>query len=126
MVQTQYFSAKGKTASRLRQQKHKIVRKYGFPENLLPGSMTQTHRRCGKKGCHCTQDDGHPMWVLSLSIDGRKQTLTLTEAMAMRLEPLVKIGRETREALQTLMAINTQLLRLWREQNPTNHKHNNR
>lgn len=108
-----WFKTKGAEAAKLRKRKYEIIRRFGFGEGLLPGSLTLTHRRCGKPTCHCATGDGHPMWVLSFSIDGQKRVEVISEELALELKPLVDQGREHREALSELMRLNAQLLRLW-------------
>ena len=110
------FTPKGVTASRLRRRKYALVRKFGFPEDVLGGSLTQTHRRCGKAGCRCASDDGHPMWTLTYSVDGAKKMLVVPNASVPLLQPLVEQGRRWRDALTELLAINAQLLSLWRQE----------
>ncbi|MBI4876728.1 MAG: hypothetical protein HY822_18995, partial [Acidobacteria bacterium] len=39
---------KGPEAARLRQRKFRAVRLYQLPEDLLPGCLTETRRRCGR------------------------------------------------------------------------------
>jgi hypothetical protein len=107
------FSAKGREAAALRKRKYRLVRRCGFDGSLLPGSLTLTHRRCGKPTCHCNEDEGHPMWVLSFSIDGVKHVEVVPRDVARALEPLVGRGREHREALAELMRLNAELVGLW-------------
>jgi len=109
-----YFLAKGIAASRLRQRKFALVRRYGLPEELLGGSLTQTFRRCGKPGCRCASGAGHPMWTLTHSIEGKKHVQVVPDALVSLLGPLVESGRAYRDAVTELLAINAQLLSLWR------------
>ena len=113
------FAAKGKQASVLRRRKYELARGHGLPADLLGGSLTLTHRRCGKSGCHCASGEGHSMWTLTYSVEGAKQVLVIPNASVPLLEPLVKEGRRWREALAELLAINAQLVRLWRQE----HRH---
>lgn len=116
MGQKDWFAAKGATASRLRRRKYKIVREFGFPEDALPGCITPTFRRCGKPTCHCASDEGHPIWVLSFSIEGTKHTEVIPVDWVSELEPLVSQGRECRETLAELLRLNAELFRLWRQE----------
>ena len=116
MVQIKWFSAQGSVASRLRKRKSALVRKYGLPENLLPGSLCQSHRRCGKAGFHCADGEGHPMWSLTLSIDGRKHVEPVPVDWVKQLRPLVEGGRLYREALREVLTLNAELLRRYRQQ----------
>ena len=56
------------------------------------------------------------MWTLSYSLEGKKRVETLPADLAAELLPLVEQGREVREGVMEVLAINIQLLRLWREQ----------
>ena len=111
-----FFSAKGKEASRLRQRKYALARAFGFPEDLLGGSLTVTQRRCGKSGCRCASGEGHPMWTLTYSVDGDKQVLVVPTAAVASLQPLAHKGRRWRDALTEFLVINAQLVSLWRQQ----------
>jgi hypothetical protein len=116
MAQMQCFSAKNREASLLRQRKYKLVRRFGLPENMLGGHLALTHRRCGKPSCHCAGGQGHPVWSLSYSFEGKKRVQSLPKSLAHELAPLVKQGRQLREAVMEVLAINLQLVRLWRVQ----------
>ena len=54
------------------------------------------------------------MWTLSYSLEGKKRVEVLPESLANDLAPLVERGREFREAVMEILAINLKLLRLWR------------
>jgi hypothetical protein len=114
MAQNTYFSSKNRGASRLRLRKYELVRRFHLPENMLGGCLALTHRRCGKPTCHCIDGRGHPMWTLSYSFEGKKRVEVLPKAMVAELTPLVEQGRRLREAVMEVLAINLQLLRLWR------------
>jgi hypothetical protein len=110
------FSAKGQQASLLRRRKYELVRGYGFPEDLLGGSLTLTTRRCGKSGCRCASGDAHPMWTLTYSIEGVKQVLVVPAGAVAALQTLAEQGRRWRDALGELLVINAQLVTLWRQE----------
>jgi hypothetical protein len=58
---------KGPQAARLRQRKFDLLRRFAIPDNLLPGTLTQTNYRCGRPTCHCAdpKDPGHVAWSLT-------------------------------------------------------------
>ena len=64
---------KGSQAARWRQRKFQILRRYQIPPDLLPGSLSLSHLRCGKPTCHCAQGPGHPVWSLTFMLNGKKQ-----------------------------------------------------
>lgn len=114
--QLKWFTTKGVEASRLRKRKFTLVRKYGFDQNLLSASMCRSYRRCGKIGCHCNKDKGHPKWSLTFSVQGKKYVESIPVGWVPELEALVADGREYQQALREMLAINAELLRLYRQQ----------
>jgi hypothetical protein len=107
---------KGQLASSLRQRKFSLARRYGIPDDLLPGSLAQTHSRCGKPTCHCAQDEGHPVWFLTFMLNGKKRVERIPEEWVEDVRRRVQAGKEFRAALAEVCATNARLLALWRQQ----------
>lgn len=110
------FAAKGVEATQLRRRKYALVRKFDLSEDLLGGSLSLTHRSCGKPGCHCATDDGHPMWTLTFSVEGKKHVEIVPEELVSSLKPLTGRARELRSGVAELLAINAQLFKLTRRE----------
>ena len=106
----------GPQASRLRQRKFELIRRFHLPEDLLPGSLSLTHRRCGKPTCHCAQQQGHPIWFLTFMRRGQKRVERIPAAWAEFVQRQVQAGRQFQDALRELLTINAELLVLWRQQ----------
>jgi hypothetical protein len=107
---------KGSAAAQLRQRKFRRLRQYRIPPDLLPGSLSETHRRCGKATCHCAAGEGHPVWSLTFMVDGRKQVERIPAAWVAEVRRRVDAGREFKAAVAEVLAANAQLLALWRRQ----------
>jgi len=58
---------KGPQASRLRQRKFELLRRFQLPDELLPASLSLSNTRCGKPTCPCASGPGHPAWSLTVS-----------------------------------------------------------
>jgi len=112
----EYFKPKGRKAAALRKRKFGLMRDFQIPDNLLPGSLVVTYRRCGNKNCHCASDRGHPMWQLTFMVDGKKRVEAIPKEWAETLLELVEKGREYKNAVSEVMAINAQLLALFKQQ----------
>ena len=110
------FEAKGREASRLRRRKYGLIRRYGLPENAVGGSLSCTHRKCGKATCHCAEGDGHPIWLLTYRLDGRKTNVVIPSSVVPALAPFVEEAQELRDAVNELVHINAQLVQLWRQE----------
>lgn len=108
--------AKGLVAAKLRQRKFELTKRFGIPDDLLPGSLSLTHSRCGKKACHCAEEDGHPVWLLTFMVEGHKRVERVPEEWVVDVRRRVEAGREFKEAVAEVFAANAQLLALWRRQ----------
>ena len=111
------IAPKGRQAARLRQRKFELLHRFPIPADLLPGSLSLTHRRCGRPTCHCAQDQqGHPVWSLTFMAGGRKPVEHIPNEWVKEVQRLVEAGREFKEAVAEVFATNAQLLALWRKQ----------
>jgi hypothetical protein len=117
-----WFTAKGPDAAALRQRKHELMRRFQIPDNLLPGSLVVTHRRCGKPTCHCAWGKGHPMWQLTFMVGGKKRVESIPADWADELGEMVDKGREFKNAVAEVLAINAQLLALFKRRKKTKRK----
>ena len=111
-----WYATKGDSAARLRQRKHALLRRFRIPPHALPGSLSQTHRRCGKPNCHCADGEGHPIWSLTFMVNGEKRVERIPNEWVDQVRPLVEQGREFKDAAAEVFAANAQLLALWRKQ----------
>ncbi len=111
---------KGVQAARLRQRKFGLARQHRLPADvvaeLLPGSLSQTRRRCGKPTCHCAVGDGHPSWYLTFMVAGTKRVERIPAAWVEDVRRRVDAGREFKQAVAEVLAANAQLLVLERQQ----------
>ena len=109
---------KGPEASLLRQRKFKVIRQFQLPDELLPGCLTQTHRRCGRPTCHCAAegDPGHPIWFLTFMSGGKRRVERIPAEWAEEVGRQVKAGQALQDAIKDMLAANAELLVLWRKQ----------
>lgn len=113
------ISPNGQQASRLRQRKFELLRKFQLPAELLPGSLSVSHTRCGKPTCHCASGGpGHPAWSLTFMVQGQKRVERIPKEWVDEVRRRVEAGREFQEALKEVLAANAELLVLWRKQQP--------
>lgn len=106
------FSSKGRLASQLRQQKFALVRQYGFPADLVAGSLTDSQRRCGKSNCHCTRSLGHSQHVLRYRLEGERHAHHIPSSWGGCLDEVHARTKAYLAALEQLMLLNAQLLAL--------------
>ncbi len=106
----------GSDASRLRQRRSALIRRFHLPDELLPGSLSLSHVRCGKPTCHCARGKGHPAWSLTFMVDGAKHVEHIPTAWVAEIRRRVEAGREFVDAVREVLATNAQLMVLARKQ----------
>ncbi len=109
---------RGPLASRLRQRKFALLRRFPIPGDLLPGSLSVSRICCGRSSCHCANrdDPGHPIWTYTFMVNGEKQTQHIPKEMIEDVNKRVAAGREFQDAVREVLAANAQLLVLARKQ----------
>ena len=108
----EFFMSKGRQASRLRQRKYALVREFGFPEELLGGSVSSGTRRCGKPQCRCVHGEGHAQQVWRASLQGRRCSQHVPWEWSASLEALHARTQHYLDALNELLELNAELLAL--------------
>jgi len=108
----------GPQAARLRQRKFALLRQFPFPQDLLPGSLSVSHSRCGKSTCHCATGEGHAAWSLTFMADGKKRVERIPKDWVDDVRRRVAAGRAFQDALREVLTANAELLVLRRKQQP--------
>lgn len=115
-----YGEPKGPQAARIRRRKFELLQRFPIPEDLLPGSLSLSHLRCGKPSCHCRKpkDPGHPVWSLTFMVRGRKHVQHIPKELVAEVQKSVRAGREFQDAVREVLTANAELLVLARKQRP--------
>jgi Family of unknown function (DUF6788) len=106
----------GSETSRLRRRARLLISRFHLPDDALPGSLSLSHRRCGKPSCHCADGEGHPLWTLTFMSAGKKRVESIPFEWLDTIRPRVEAGRRFKEAAAELLLINAELLVLARNQ----------
>jgi hypothetical protein len=111
------ITPKGPQAARLRPRKFELLRRFPIPSDLLPGSLSLPHRRCGRPTCHgATDEKGHPVGSLPFRAGGKKQGERIPDPGVEEVRRLVDPGQELKQAVAEVLAANARRLALWRRQ----------
>ena len=107
---------KGPQAGRWRQRKFRWLARFSTPNDLLPGSLSLSHLRCGKPNCHCALAEGHPVWQRTYMRDGRKRVQPIPRQWVEEGRRRVEAGREFQQAVRDVLTANAELLVLAKQQ----------
>lgn len=99
---------------KLRAKRKKLLARLQLPTEGLPGSLSQSRRRCGSAGCHCQEEGGHLSWALTFMVDSKKRVEHIPNELVEAVQRGVEEGNAYKEGVAELMAINAQLLILER------------
>jgi hypothetical protein len=107
---------KGPEAARLRKRKFDRLRGLKLPPDGLPGSLTLNPTKCGKRNCRCAQGEGHPSWVLTFTVEGKRRVERVPREWVEEVRRRVEEGRAFKDAVAEIFAANAELLVLARRQ----------
>jgi hypothetical protein len=101
------------TTQSLRRKKKRLAGRLPPAESVLPGSLIERYKRCGKPGCKCAQGAGHgPKYYLSISQSGASPQMDYVPCeYQQQVLQYVENYRKAREILKEICAINRELLR---------------
>ena len=102
---------KGPEAARLRQRKFSLLRRFQLPGDLLPGSLCQTQRRCGKPNCHCARGELHTSLYLVQSHQGKLRQICVPKAWEERIRQAVQNHQQMQTLIEELSEREWQRLR---------------
>jgi hypothetical protein len=110
---------KKKAAKDLRsfaRQKQRLLRKVKVPDEGLPGSLSMSRIRCGKKKCSCTEGKGHENWTLTYMSEGSKRVKHIPTDLVEYVRLRVDQGKSFKEEVNEIFIANVELLELLRKQ----------
>jgi len=107
---------KGVHASVLQKKKQRLLCQIRIPPEGLPGSLAQTHRRCGKPSCHCRKGEGHPVWFLTFRMEGITRVERIPGSWVDAVRQRVTQGKAFKDAVNEMFNLNADLLVLRRKE----------
>jgi hypothetical protein len=97
----------GAGTAELRARRAALVSRLPQAGGLLPGTLVEQRRRCGKEGCRCTQGELHGPYTY-LQVAGR--LVYVPAGLAQTVARHVEISAVLRDLLEQISAINLELL----------------
>lgn len=85
----------------------RLMRSLGALREMLPGSLVERQRKCGKPNCRCA--DGkqlHAELQISILIEGQRKTFHVPAELAEEARDKVKMHKRFQEAATTICQIN--------------------
>lgn len=74
---------------------------------MLPGSLVERKRPCGKPTCHCA--DGkhlHPQFLLSVLLEGKPRTFHVPDSLALEVREKVEMRKRFEAIAAAICGVN--------------------
>lgn len=97
----------GLSAGELRARRSALVARLPEAGGLLPGTLVEQRRKCGKEGCRCTQGELHGPYTY-LQVAGR--LVYVPAGLAETVAQHVEVSALLRDLLEQVSAVNLELL----------------
>lgn len=85
----------------------RLIRSLGTLREMLPGSLVERRRKCGKPSCHCA--DGkelHSGFQISVMLNGKLKTFYIPAELVEEARSKVEMHRQFERAANTICKIN--------------------
>lgn len=96
----------------LQKRKEQLLRVVKLPSDALPGSLSSSRFRCGKKNCHCRKSEGHQKWALTYMQQGKKRVKHIPADLVEYVRQRVEKGKRFKEKVNEIFGANAELLGL--------------
>jgi hypothetical protein len=108
---------------KLNRKREQLVEGFFSKDRLAPGSYMETRIRCGKAGCHCHKDGGHPTMRISRWVDGKliskivrlddrewvAEAAANYKARKQAMSEIAKINLREKEVLKKIIELKSQI-----------------
>jgi len=95
---------------RLKEEVSRLLPIFLARDPLVPGTVYELRRKCGKPGCGCAEDKLHSSWVLSWSEEGRTRLYSIPPGRRVELHLLTQRYQQFRTARSRLVKIHQEMI----------------
>lgn len=97
---------------RLKEEVSRLLPVFLARDPLVPGTVYELRRKCGKPGCGCVKDELHSSWVLSWSEEGRTRLRSIPQGRRVELRLLTRHYQQFRTARARLVNIHREMIQM--------------
>jgi hypothetical protein len=95
---------------RLKEEISRLLPIFLARDPLVPGTVYELRRKCGKPGCGCAKKDLHSSWALSWSEEGRTRLRSIPPGRRVELRLLSRRYQQFRGARARLVKIHQEMI----------------
>ncbi len=86
-----------KNANALRQKREKLLDSLLDHEPMIPGSIKEVYRKCGKPSCWCVEEQGHPYVRITWTEQGVSKTKAISKENIAMIRNLTQNYRKFKQ-----------------------------
>lgn len=91
--------------------KKQLLKRLSKTTDMMKGSLAESHRSCGKKGCKCQRGELHHGYFFSFSVGGKAKMIYVPKKSYEHVKKLVKNWKHHKTLIEELTDINAELIR---------------
>ncbi len=95
---------------RLKEEVSRLLPVFLARDPLVPGSVYELRRKCGKPACGCAEKELHSSWALSWSEEGRTRLRSIPPGRRVELRLLTRRYQQFRTARARLVKIHEEMI----------------
>jgi hypothetical protein len=85
----------------------RLIRSLGQLREMLPGSVVERKRTCGRPNCHCADGkDLHTQYQISVLVDGQPKTFNIPAGLVEQVRQKIKLRHRFEVAAAAICKIN--------------------
>jgi hypothetical protein len=94
----------------VRRSRDSRLRQLGEVQAFVAGTLKLVNVRCGRKGCHCADGDGHPSNYLAMNINGKKVTRYIRKEDLADVRKLVSEYKRLKKLVKEISELSMELI----------------
>src|SRR5260370_42226883 len=85
----------------------RLIGSLGALREMLPGSLVERKRACGRTNCHCADGKNlHSQFQISVLVDGKPKALNIPAELAVKVREKIEMRRRFDSAAATICGLN--------------------
>ena len=85
----------------------RLIRSLGALREMLPGSLVERQRSCGRPNCHCADGENlHSQFQISVLVDGQSKAFHIPAKLAQQVRQRIDMRHRFDAAAATVCGIN--------------------
>ncbi len=91
--------------------KKQLLKQLSKTTDMMKGSLAESYRSCGKKGCKCQRGELHHGYFFTFSVKGKAKMIYVPKKSSEQVRKLLNTWKHHKVLIEELTGINAELIR---------------